>query len=198
MLLWRGVARLVGMLWMLALALLGLGVALYCLDGLVRLGSVRPDRLMHLAGARRHVGHFLAQLASPGPTAALALLCGVGAMALGVLLLVGLLRSRRPYLARLDGGADAGRLAARPSALRDISRALAERAPGATAITHPKLRLARRRRRGRLGVTASHAATSDPASVQRAVTESLAPISGPFALTPRVRVRRGKPGERVR
>ena len=62
------------------LALFGLAVAMYCVDALVGLGSVRPDRLLHLPSVRDHVGHFLNQLAAPGSTAGLALLCGLGAM----------------------------------------------------------------------------------------------------------------------
>ena len=70
----RTLARLIGFLWMLLLALFGLGVALYCFDGLVSLGSARPDRLLHLPSVRRHVGRFLNQVAAPGSTAGLALL----------------------------------------------------------------------------------------------------------------------------
>jgi hypothetical protein len=197
MLLGRGLARLVGMLWMLALALLGLGVALYCLDGFVRLGSIRPDRAVHLARVRRHVGRFLDQLATPGSTAALALLAGLATMVLGLLLLAGLLRSRRPRVALLDAGEHDGRLGARRSALRDMSRALADRAPGAATVARPRLTLARRRRRGSLHLSASHAAGDDPADIQRAVTESVAPMTEPFALSTRVHVRPGRQRERV-
>jgi len=49
----RPLVRLVGVLWLLALALVGLGVALYCFDGLVSLGSARPDRLVDLMSVRR-------------------------------------------------------------------------------------------------------------------------------------------------
>jgi len=60
----RALTRLVGTLWMLALALLGLGLALYCFDGFISLGSARRDRLLGLPSVRRHVGHFLGQLAA--------------------------------------------------------------------------------------------------------------------------------------
>ncbi len=198
MLLLRALTRLIGVLWVLVLALLGLGVALYCLDGLIGLGSARPDRVIDLPGVRRHVGHFLGQLAAPGSTAGLALLCGLGAMLLGLLLLVGTLRSSKQRLAVLDRDSSTGTLAARPRPLRDMSRALAEQASGASSVRRPKLSLSRRGTRGRLKVTASRAETSDRREVERAVKDQLEPLSGPFALRPRVRVRVGREGERAR
>ncbi|MDQ6746248.1 MAG: hypothetical protein M3Z27_09590 [Actinomycetota bacterium] len=197
MLLLKALARLVGMIWMLALALLGLGIALYCLDAFISLGSVRPDRLLGLPGIRRHVGHFLDQIAAHGPTAALALLCGLGAMLIGCLLVRGTLGSRRQRLAVLEHDADNGTLAARPGTLRDMARALAEQATDASGVKRPKLSLSRRGRRGRLKVTASRPATSDPREVQNELKGRLEPISEPFHLKPRVRVRLGEPGERV-
>ncbi len=197
MLLLRTVARVIGMLWTLALALLGLCVAMYCFDGFLSLGSARPDRLLHLPTVRRHVGHFLDQLAAPGSTAGLALVCGLGAMLTGLLLLAGTLRSRRERLVMLDRDAKQGTLAAKPRALTEISRALAEQADGATSVKRPKLNLSRRGTRGRLRVTASRARTSDRREVERAVTDRLAPISEPFGLRPRVRARLGGQGDRV-
>lgn len=193
----RALARLIGMLWMLALALLGLGVALYCFDGLVSLDSVRPDRLLGLPGVRRYVGHFLDQLVAPGPTAGLALICGLGAMLLGLLLLLGTLRSAKQRLALLEPNKDDGILAARPRTLREMSQALAEQAAGAASVKRPKLRLARSGARGRLTVTASRARTDDRRVVERAVKDQLEPLSAPFKLKARVRVRVGDRGERV-
>ncbi len=197
MLLLRVLTRLVGMLWMLALALFGLGIALYCLDGFISLGSARPDRLIGLPGIRRHVGHFLDQVAAPGPTAGLALLCGLGAILLGILLVLGVLRSRRQRLVVLEHDRDTGTLAARPGTVRDMVRALAEQTPGATSVKRPGLALSRRGNRGRLRVTAARARTSDAREVEQALKERVAPVSEPFNLTPRVRVRRGERGERV-
>ena len=73
-----GHARLIGSLLMVLLALVGLGVAAYCLDGFISLGSLRPDRLLGLPvrpAARRP---FPEPDRRPGNTAALALVCGVG------------------------------------------------------------------------------------------------------------------------
>ena len=166
MLLWKALIRLVGMVLTLAVALLALGIALYCLDGLISLGSLRPDRLLRLSSARLHVGHFLDQIAADGSTAGLALASGVGAMVLGGLLVVGPPRSPKQRLAVLSaddaGGTANGILAARPRALRDMTRALAEQAPAATSIDRPKLRLSRRANRGRLTMTCHGRAPATP------------------------------------
>jgi hypothetical protein len=193
----RAMARLIGSLLMVVLALLGLGVAAYCFDGFISLGSLRPDRLLGLSSVRRHVGHFLSQIAAPGNTAALALICGVGAMLIGLLLLRGLLRSPKERLVVLDGNADGATLAARPRTLRTMARALAEQAPGITNVKRPRLSLSRRGTRGRLRVAASHARTSERRDVQQAVTTQLEPISTPFHLRSRVRLHVGQRGERV-
>ncbi len=197
MLLLRTVVRVVEVLWMLALALLGLGLAMYCFDGFISLGAARPDRLLKLPSVRRHIEHFLAQLTASGPTAGLALLCGLGAMALGLLLLAGTLRSSKQRLAVLEQDAENGMLAARSRTLGEMSRALAEQTPGATSVKRPKVALSRRGTGGRLLVAASRARTADRREVERAVKQQLEPISTPFRLRPRVRVRSGKRGERV-
>jgi hypothetical protein len=197
MVLVRALARLVGVVWMLALALLGLGIALYCFDALISVGSARPDRLLDLASVRRHVGRFLDQIAAPGPTASLALVCGLGATLLGILLLFGTLRSHQQRLVVLEHDTKTGAIAARPRTLREMSRALAEQARGATSVKRPKLSLSRRGTRGRLTINATRARTSDPGQVERAVHEAVQPISEPFKLKPRVRVRLGEGGARV-
>ena len=105
----RAIARLVGSLLMVVLALLGLGVATYCFDGFIGLGSARPDRLLGLPAAQRDVGHFLSQLAAPGNTAGLALVCGIGTILLGLLLLRALLRSSKERLVRARHRCEAAR-----------------------------------------------------------------------------------------
>jgi hypothetical protein len=174
---------------MLVIALLGLGVALYCVDAVINLGSIRPDRLLHLASVRRHVGRFLAQVAAPGSTAGLALLCGLGAMAIGVLLLVGTLRSSRQRLAVLDVGSGTGTVAARPRVLAEMTRYLAEQTEGAATVKRPRLSLSRIGRRGRLTLRITRTRASDPRMVRKALTDAVAPVSEPFALRPRVSVK---------
>jgi hypothetical protein len=193
----RTLVRLIGVLWMLVLALFGLGVALYCVDALVGLGSIRPDRLLHLPDVRRHVGRFLDQLAAPGGTAGLALLCGLGAMLIGILLLLGVLGRRKQRLAILESDAHTGTIAARLRPLKEMTRALAEPVRGATSIKRPKLALSRQGTRGKLKINATRTRTTDPRELQAAVEKAVTPITEPFGLTPRVRVRLGESGNRV-
>lgn len=193
----RTLARVIGVVWMLVLALLGLAVAMYCFDAVVSLGSARPDRLLGLPGVRRHVGRFLDQVAAPGSTAGLALLCGLAAMLLGVLLLIGVLGRRRQRLAILEQDRQTGAIAARPKPLRDMARALAEPARGATSVKRPKLSLSRRGTRGKLKVNATRTRTTDPQELKAAVEKAMEPITEPFSLKPRVRVGLGESGNRA-
>jgi hypothetical protein len=194
----RPLVRLIGVVWMLVLALFGLAVALYCVDALVSLGSVRPDRLLHLPSVRRHVGRFLDQVAAPGSTAGLALLCGLGAMLIGVLLLIGVIGRRRERLVILEQDQQSGVVAARRRPLGDMARALGEAASGATSVKRPRFSLSRRGTRGKLKVNATRARTTDPRELQTALEKAVEPITGPFGLRPRVRVRLGESGNRVR
>ncbi len=197
MLLLRALVRVVGALWMLALALFGLGVAMYCFDAVINLGSARPDRVLDLPAVRRHVGRFLDQVTAPGSTAGLALLCGLGAMLLGILLLMGVLGRRRERLVALEQDGQTGVIAARPNPLRDMTRALAEPSRGAASVKRPKLSLSRRGTRGKLTIDVTRARSTDPGELKRAVEEAVEPITEPFGLAPRVRVRLGEPGARA-
>lgn len=193
----RPLARLVGAIWMIVLALFGLAVAMYCFDAVINLGSARPDRLLDLPSVRRHVGRFLDQIAAPGTTAGLALLCGLGAMLIGLLLLVGVVGPRKQRLAILEQDGPAGAIAARPKPLRDMARALAERARGATSVKRPRLSLSRRGTRGKLKVSATRTRTTDPEELEAALQRAVEPITEPFNLKPRVRVRLGQSGNRT-
>jgi hypothetical protein len=193
----RPLVRLIGFLWMLALALFGLGVALYCVDALVGLGSIRPDRLLDLPGVRQHVGRFLDQLAAPGSTAGLALLCGLGAMLLGLLLLIGVVGRRRQHLVILEQDGQTGTIAARRRPLGEMARALAEPVHGVTSVKRPKFALARRGTRGTLKVDATRTRVADPRELQSAVQKAVEPVTEPFGLRPRVRVRLGESGNRA-
>ena len=195
-LLLRALTRLLGVLWAIALALLGLGIALYCLDGLISLGSARPDRLLKLETVSHHVGRWLDQLAHPGATAWLALLCGLGAMFLGLLLLLGLGFPRRSREVVVEEDA-AGQLSARPRALSDMARALAERGDGVTAVRRPRVKTGRSGKHGRLRLAVTRSRTADADDVERSLTERLVPVTEPFGLRLRVHMRLPERGERV-
>jgi hypothetical protein len=193
----RALGKTVGVIWMLVLALFGLAVAMYCVDALVGLGSVRPDRLLGLPGVRDHVGRFLDQVAAPGSTAGLALLCGLGAMLLGTLLLIGVVGRRKQRLVVLEQDDRTGVIAARRRPLGEMARALAEPVQGAASVKRPKLSLPRRGMRGTLTVAATRTRTTDPRELTAAIEQAVEPIAGPFGLTARVRVRLGESGDRV-
>lgn len=192
MLLLRVLARLVGVLWVLALATLALGIAIYCLDanGLIGLGSLRPDRLAHLGRVQARVGGFLHQLAASGPVASLSLLCGLAAVLVGFLLLVATLRRPRERLALMDTDSDSGTLAARPSTLRAMIRVIAERPQEVISVGRPKLSLSRRGSGGRVTVRAVQAPTSETGEVEQALARALEPLTSPFSLRLRTRVKR--------
>lgn len=126
----------------------------------------------------------------------IALLCGLGAIALGVLLLLGTLRSSQPRLAILESSSE-GTLAARPRVLGEMARFLAQRTEGRTGIRRPRLSFSHRRRRGRLVLRGERSRTSDHEEVSRNVAGSVAPIAEPFNLKPRVHLTVGEPGSRA-
>lgn len=198
MLLARLIARLVSLVWLLALAALGLGVAAYCLDALVGLGSARPDRLLSLPSVRGHVGRFLDELGAHGPVATLSLLCGVGAVLAGLVLIVGLVGPGE-RVALLEDDQRRGTLAARQGPLRDMLRALANEPRRAEVAKRPKLTLRRRGRGGRLTVHGEYFATDDePEQARQAIKHALEPLSAPFALTVRIRMAAEPAKRRVR
>jgi hypothetical protein len=152
--------------------------------------------VLGLPSVRERIGHFLDQVGAGGPTARLALLCGLAAMGLGILVLLGALRSTRRRMAIMDT-VDGGTLAARPRTLRSIAQALAQRADGATGVRRARIALSRSGTSGRLKINASRASTSDRREVENAIKAALEPISEPFRLQPRVRAYVGERGERV-
>jgi hypothetical protein len=193
MLLLKALARLLEVLLMLAVAALGIGVGLYCLSGLISLGSARPDRLLHLPVVRRHVGHYLQQIAAPGSTATLALLGGIAAVIIGLALLVGLLGSRRERLIVIDGDDERGGLYARPRTAGQMIRSLTESTPGVTGAKRPRVRLRRSGLRGRVNVRAQRGADPDLETVDDALHERLDPFTESLHLKSNVRVKLVEP-----
>ncbi|HTU29724.1 MAG TPA: hypothetical protein VMF07_10105 [Solirubrobacteraceae bacterium] len=194
MLLLKVLARLVELLLMAAIALIGLGVGLYCFSLLISLGSARPDRLLHLPVVRARVGHFLAQLAAPGPTATLAMLGGVAAVVVGLGLLAGVLGSRRERLLQVEDGVEgSGGLYARQRTISQMVRAETALALGVTAVKRPKVRLARSGRNGHVKVLAHRGADPDPGTVDSAVHDRVDPVLEPLGLRGEIRVRLEEP-----
>ena len=190
----RLLVRLTGFIWAVALALLALGIAMYCLDGLVSLGGARPDRLVHLVRVREEVGRFLHRLEASGHLASLAFACGAAALIAGLALGRGLLRPPRQRLALLDAPED-GELGARRRALRQIAKTLTADAEGVEDVRRVALALRRNGAGGRLRLDVTLASGGEASVSTEAIEAALAPVCEPFKLERRVHARAAR--ERV-
>lgn len=185
------VVRLVTFLLLLALSLAGLALAIFEINtGQSGVSLPHLARLIHLPQLRQTVAHWLAQLEAHGPTAWIAVGCGVGAVLLGLLLLAGILIPRRERLVTLESD-ETGTLAARRRVLAQVATALIEQA-GTVADARVKVR-GRRTSGGRLKVRATRLRMTDPGDVQAAVREQLANLTDPFKLSARIDVPRRAP-----
>ena len=186
----RTVARLVGFLMCVVLALGGLLLAVFSIGT----GTHGPSlgglaSLLSLHSVRGTVGDWLARVEAPGSVAVIAGVCGLGAIALGLLLIAGVLVPRRERLVQLAED-ERGKLAARRRPLAQLATALVEPVRGVTDA-RVKVRPSRRTG-GRVSVRASRTANTDADEVRRAVAEQLDPLTAPFKLKARIDVpRRG-------
>jgi len=195
-LLLRAIARLVTFVLLAALAACGLAIAIFSI-GWSRTGDFNLPglaRLVHLGDLRDEVDELLHDLAANGPVAGITALCGLGAIALGILLLVGALWPRRERMVILERSRD-GTLAARRRVLGRVASALAEQTRGVTA-TKVKIRPGRRRG-GRLTVRADHSRSQQPRDVRQRTQRVLAPLTDTFGLRARVQPRLGQHRRRV-
>ena len=186
----RALVRLFSILLLLILAIAGIVLAAFCIGT----GTTGPSpgglaNLLGLSEMHEAVGDWLAQVESPGPVALIAAACGIGAMLLGMLLLLGILVPRRERLVSLSS-TDQGELAARRRPLAQAATALVEQVRG---VTEARVKVKPRRRGGgRMKVRASRVRRVDAQQVEGAVTEQLGGLTGPFKLKARIDVpRRG-------
>lgn len=194
MILLRALARLVTFVVLVALAVAGLTAAVFSLGSSGSFSLPGLAQLVRLPALRDEVGRLLGAVEASGPLAGFTALCGLGSALLGLLLLVGALRSRRERLAVLER-TDEGMLAARRRPLGRVAAALVEQVRGVTATT-VKLRPGRRGG-GRLAVEAVHSRTTDPEQVRAGGQEMLASLTEAFGLKARIRPRVGGPRQRV-
>ena len=195
-LLLRAVARLLTVALFVVLAACGLAIAIFSIGG-SRTGDFNLPglaRLVHLGDLRNQVGELLHDLAGPGPVAVITVLCGLGALAVGLLLLVGMLWPRRERVVVLEASEE-GTLAARRRALGRVAGALAEQVRGVTA-SKVKVRPGRWRG-GRLSVRASHSRTQESQDVRQRTQLALAPLTEAFGLRARVQPRLERRDRRV-
>ena len=186
----HALVRLVSFVLLVVLALAGLTLAVFSIST----GTTGPSLggladLLSLATLRDTVDSWFAQLEAPGSAAATAAVCGLGAMLLGFVLLLGGLLPRRERLVTLDSG-DQGVLAARRRPLARAATALVEQVRG---VSEARVRVRPRRRAGgRLVVRTSRTRSADPDQVKTAANEQLRALTDPFKLKSRIAVpRRG-------
>ena len=182
----RTLARVVTVALLLTLSVCGLAIAIFSIGGSSSGDFSLPGlaRLVHLPQLRSDIGELYARLEAPGSVAGISALCGLGALVIGFLLLLGVLLSRRERLAVLETSDD-GTIAARPRVLGRVIAALAEQARGVTAT---KVKVAvRRRGRPRVGIQASHARADTSEQVQARTGEAVAPLVDAFGIRASVR-----------
>jgi len=189
-LLLRALAALVGLLALGVLTAAGIAAALFNIqagDGTLSLSHLAS--LLALDELRDGVGGWLADLEAGGPAAAVAALCGAGAVLLGVGLLIGALIPRRERLLIIERSPK-GVLSAKRRAAAGALRALAEQPRDVLAA---KIRIRPRRRgvggRARLTLLRPHTTAPDRVlAVARGESQLLAE-----QLSLRLRVRQREP-----
>jgi hypothetical protein len=189
----RGLARLLAALLAGALAVGGLAVALFSIQGgTATLSLPALAGRLHLGDLQVAVGMWLADLQADGPVARVAALVGAGAVALGVLLLFGVLARRRERLLVMRSDAE-GTIAARPGAVGQAAVALGEQSRDVLRATD---RTTARRRGvgGRLRLTIYHAPSTDGAGTTAAGRIRIQGLADAFSLRADVRGRAPRRG----
>jgi len=191
----RALVRVVTFLLLVGLSLAGLAAAVSCIrPGTGPLSIPWLADIAHLRELRDEVGGWFDDLAADGPVAWKSALSGAAAMALGLLLLAGLVIPRRERLLRLSRGGD-GSILARRRPLGQIVRALVEQVRGVTE-TKAKVR-PRRRGGGTIKVRAERSSSSDEGEVCGRAKDALEELTSAFKLRAKVRARLGEKGSRV-
>lgn len=192
----RLLARLIALVLTTTLAVAGLAVAVFSVQGdSSTLSLPGLAGVMGLDDLHASIGGFLADLQADGPLAKVAALAGAGAVALGALLLFGVLARRRERLVVMRGG-DHGTIAARPRAVAQAAITLGEQSRD---VLHAKAKTTPRRRGagGRLRLTAYHAQPTDGVGATAASRDRVRALAEPFSLRVRVRGRVPRRGARV-
>ncbi|MGN6168297.1 MAG: hypothetical protein ACTHQQ_09020 [Solirubrobacteraceae bacterium] len=185
-----------GFLLLLTLALVALAAAIFEIDG--GHGSVSLAHLatlIHLPDLRHYVGVYLQRLEAPGVVAWVSVGAGVGAVVLGLLLLVAVLVPRRERLIPLTE-TGIGPMWGRRRAVGQIAAALAEQ-PRSVTSARARARPRRGRHGGTVRVRATREARRERRQTEQEIHARLASLSEPFDLTTSVDARRVDKGRRV-
>ena len=191
----RGLARLIALLLSMTLAVAGLAVAVFSVQGGNSTVSL-PGLASHarLDDLHARIGVFLEDLQADGPIAKVAALAGAGAVLIGLLLAFGVLARRREHriLMRSD---DSGTIAARPRAVSQAAVTVAEQSRD---VLHAKAKTtARRGSGGRLRLTVYHAQSTDRAGVTAASHDRMQALTESFSLRLRMREQVPRRGARL-
>jgi hypothetical protein len=177
----RLLAAVVAFLMLLVIAVGGIVVAIFCIrGGTATLSLHHLASLLSLPELRDKVGPWLESLEADGPVAALAALCGAGAVLIGIGLMVGALVPRRERVLIVER-TDRGTIAARRRAVGDALADLAERPRevlGAKAKVSPN----RKRTGGRARITLTEAAGTDERPQAERSRADLDQLSGSLSL----------------
>jgi hypothetical protein len=189
----RGLARLLAALLAAALAVAGLAVALFSIQGgSATLSLPGLAARLHLGGLQVTAGMWLGDLQAAGPVARVAALAGAGAVALGLVLLFGVLGRRRERLIVMRSD-DAGTIAARPRAVGQAAVALGEQSRDVLRVTD-RTTARRRGLGGRLRLTIYHAPSTDGAGTTDAGRVRIQGLADAFSLRADVRGRAPRRG----
>ena len=190
----RLLARLLGFLLVVLLALGGLAAAIFSIEaGPGGLSLPHLADLVKLPGLRDQVSSLLSTLEGSGFDA-LAALGGLIALLLGALLLVGVFAGRRER-SFTASDSEEGRTGARRGALADGAEQLASEVDGVTAV-RARARPGRRGG-GKVRVEANHSFGHSADPITRAVDSALTPIRQAFGARTSVRARPPSAGKRV-
>lgn len=192
----RVLARAVGVLALLVLALTGAALAIFSIQGgTATLSLPNLAELLGLSSLRDSVADLLGAVEADGPLALLSALGGIGAILIGALLVIGALTRQRERLfeSAADAEGEEGRISARP---RPLASAAAELARGTEGITAATARARLSRRGGRIRVDALHRGQGAEA-LQGRVDAAVAPLRMPFGADTRVGLSQAGKGNRV-
>jgi hypothetical protein len=192
----RLLAAAVGALLLVAVAIAGIGVAIFCIGG--GDGGLSPAHaasLLSLADLRDELGTWFGRLEASGPAALVAALCGAGAILLGLALIVGALVPRRERLLRIERSEDGGISARRRAAAAAVAT-LAER-PRDVLGAKARIRPDRRGEGGRASVVLTRTRREDGTAEAAAERADLDRLLAGLSLRGRFRDRAPRRGGRV-
>ena len=182
----RCLARLIALVLTTMLAVGGLAVAVFSVQGAGSLSLPALAGQVRLHDLLARVGLFLADLEAAGSIANVAALAGAGTVVLGLLLLFGVFGRTRERLVVIRSD-DAGTIGARRRAVAHVAVAVGEQSRD---VLRAKATTTARRRGtgGRLRVRVYLADCADRADATEATRARVQTLAAPFSL--RLRIRR--------